>query len=699
MSTSRTLEKFNELLYSSREKIYSILGITNNITLFIALGTLVYSIGFDLEADEISRIFDWLEILIVIFILDYFIRMLYSFQRIKYISEKRLESVLVAITLFIGLAYLFGIDILYNLFLLFNFADFRAFYEFFIASYLVVLTLIGIANASRVISNVKIKPATTFIASFIFLILIGTFLLMMPAMTTEVGSMSFLSALFISTSASCVTGLSVVTVASYFTFKGQLVILILLQLGGIGIVSFATFFATFLSQGVGMKQQAIIQDVLSSESLSSAKKMLQQIIILTFSIEAIGAVALFFSWSPDVNFYTPVAQSEELQVLMEKDAEKALASNTTLQTETGPLDIPLRPSSYEANREDSSQSDTNSDLASEEEGAPAALDILIIDSAPPPEESIADQSNIKINNGLGNKIFYSLFHSISAFCNAGFSLFPNGLAEPYVENSYVMHLVIALIITFGSLGFSTIQDIFSPNRMRERLKMPWKQWSLTSQIAVNMTIFLTILGAVGFFFFEQTHTLSDKNLFESIVASLFQSVTTRTAGFNTVSLAIPDIAQPTYIMIIFLMFIGAAPGSTGGGIKTSTFLLLVVSALANIRGKKTVELSHRSISNDTISRAFSIVAFAIAYNVACILVLSIVQPDIYLLDLFFEQISAFATVGLSTGITSSLNVYSQAILIVTMYIGRVGTLTLALALSKKVISTSYQYPTAHVMVG
>lgn len=694
MSTRRTIEKLNEVLYSSREKIYSILGVTNNLTLLIAIGALIYSLGFDLEADETSRIFRWLEALIVIFVLDYFIRMIYSFHRWQFVSERTIESVLVFLFLIVVLGYLLRIDVPYSLFMLFGFSDFRAFYEFFIASYLMTLTIMGMARASQYLSSVKVKPATTFIASFILLILIGTFLLMMPAMTTQPGSMSFLSALFTSTSASCVTGLSVVTVASYFTFKGQLVILILLQLGGIGIVSFATFFATFLSQGVGMKQQAIIQDVLSSESLSSAKNMLKQVIILTFSIEAIGALAIYFSWSAEVNFYSPVSYSkEQIEVLQDT------TQTTHTDFETGAVDLFFENDSLEENGTAESVKLDSLTVHTDVEGDGEALDILFVEHEENGVKEIEEMPLVRVNNNWGNKIYYSIFHSISAFCNAGFSLFPNGLAEKYVDTSYVFHLVIAMIIIFGSLGFSTIQDVFSPKNMRERLKMPWKKWPLGAQIAVNMTIFLTILGGIGFFFLELDHTLQDKNLFEAIVTAFFQSVTTRTAGFNTVSLALSDIAQPTYIMFLFLMFIGAAPGSTGGGIKTSTFLLLVISALASIRGKKTVEMSKRSIPPDTINRAFSIVAFAIAYNILCIFILLIVQPNISILDLFFEQISAFATVGLSTGITSSLNEYSQAILILTMYIGRVGTLTLALALSKKVVSTSYHYPTAHIMVG
>ncbi len=679
-------DRFNEVIYNTRERVYTILKITNTITLFVALGTLIYSLGFDLESDEITKVFVWLEVLIVIFILDYFIRFVYSLYKWEYIQEKVLESFLVVISLIIFIFSLLGIDIMYFIFLNLGFLDYRQFYESFISIYILVLTMIGLARVSQVISSVRIKPATTFIISFILLILIGTSLLMLPAMTTAQGGMSFLGALFISTSASCVTGLSTVTVASYFTFKGQLVILFLLQLGGIGIVSFATFFATFLSQGVGMKQQAIIQDVLSTENLSSARKTLQQVILLTFGIEAIGAIALFFSWGPDVTFYSPVSPTKDELVMIEyKDSTQQLSferiSFEEMQAEFSNTSEVLLEDSF----------NTNSDEQTLE-----VLSIAPIEDATSKEEV---NPYMRINNSLANKVYYSIFHSMSAFCNAGFSLFPDGLAEKGVDTSYVAHIILGFIIIFGSLGFFTIQDVFSPSSMRERLGNPWKKWSMGTRIAVNMTIILVVLGAIAYLFLEQEKTLEGKTLYESLVISFFQSVTTRTAGFNTVSLAISDISQPTYVLFLFLMFIGASSGSTGGGIKTSTFLLLAASAGASIRGKKTVELGKRSIANDIINRAFSIVAFAITYNAIAIFLLLIVQPNVDIRELFFELISAFATVGLSTGITSSLNEYSQVILIVTMYVGRVGTLTLALALSKRALSNSYQYPSAHVMVG
>jgi Trk-type K+ transport system membrane component len=713
MSNQRIIDRISDFIFSRQEKVFSILNLISNITLVLSLAILIYALGWDLESDEVSKAFRWLEVLIIIFVIDYFIRLIYADGFTEYWREKPSETILVGVFIFIVLSGIFGIDILYTFFLFLPLQDFNAFYEFFIVVYILILAILGMARASQLLGKIKIQPATTFIASFIILILSGALFLMMPAMTTIPGSMRFIDALFTSASAACVTGLSVQDTATFFTFKGQVVILILIQLGGIGIVSFATFFATFLSSGVGLKQQAIIQDVLSTESLASAKKTLRQVIILTFLIEAIGAVAVFFSWQPHIDFHTPVPQWEITAKNPEPEKKNSAteALNPTKNEKKDTLKIAKKDQPKTAEDSLAKQLDSlltaenkqipnveRPDSSSNDQSVDVPLEILIVeenesDAAPAPTPA-----NKRLNNTLANKIWYSIFHAVSAFCNAGFSLFSGNLYEPGVDICYHLHLVIAFIIIFGSLGYTTITDVFSPRNLRERMKKPWKQWSLGSQIAVNMTIILTVVGTVLYFFLEQEHTLAGKNLYEQIVTSFFQAVTPRTAGFNTIDMSLKGITEPTYLLIIFMMFIGAASGSTGGGIKTSTFFLLVYSTIASITGKKNVEVGKRTIPTDTINRVFSIVVFAIFYNAICIFLLSIVQgADIR--ELVFEQISAFATVGLSNGITASLNDYAKGIIILTMYVGRVGTLTLALALSRKVISTNYQYPTAYLMVG
>ncbi|TAF64096.1 MAG: hypothetical protein EAZ55_12290 [Cytophagales bacterium] len=595
-------QEFNYRIYNNKNSVLTAVQYINNINAALVAIFLVYNFGFIVPTSQSIYIYWYLEAVVIINVLFFCIKALYSLHIRTYIISNYLESILtIFIITHISLKYIDVniIKIIYDsLWILY---DYQTFYYDLLSGYLLLFTILQIAQFSVFISSIPIKPATTFIISFIILIFSGALALMMPAMTTK-GSMRFIDALFTSASASCVTGLAVVDTPTFFTFKGQIVILILIQLGGIGIVAFASFFATFLSQGVGIKQQALMQDMLSSETLSSAKDMLRKIIILTFTIELIGAIAVFFSFNHEVQFQS-----------------------------------------------------------------------------------------------LSQKIYFSIFHSISAFCNAGFSLFTNNLNEPFVNKSYILHIVIALIISMGSLGFSTIEDVFSIKKMRERTQKPWKKWEIGSEIAVNMSILLIISGAILFFLTETKYTLQNKTFLEASVASFFQSVTTRTAGFNTVDMG--ALATPTILILIILMFIGAAPGSTGGGIKTTTFWLLIVSSISNIQGKKNVEISKRTISNDTINKAFSLFFLAIVYNIICIMLLTTVQSEVPILNLVFEQISAFGTVGLSLNLTPTLNDYSKTIIIITMYIGRVGSLTLALALSKQVLSNSYKYPSGYIMVG
>ncbi|MDO1444749.1 potassium transporter TrkG [Rhodocytophaga aerolata] len=598
-----TTERLNRLLYSSKDRVYFLLKIVTYINSTLAACLLVYGYGFNLSTEETSRIFKLIDLVYLVFVIIYAIRLLYSFQRRAFIQRTSTEAVIMFLLVINGIiTNVFAFSILYQTSLWLGIKNYNAFHE--IVSTIFLLTLIGleVSKASIRLPLNRLKPSTLFIGSFILLIVTGAGLLMLPAMTNTPSGMPLLDALFTATSAACVTGLIVVDTATYFTNKGQLIILTLIQIGGLGMLTFTTFFATILKQGVGIKHQSAIQDFLSSESLFSSRGLLQQIILLTLFIEGMGALAVFVTWGPEVPF-----------------------------------------------------------------------------------------------ENLGDKIFYSIFHSISAFCNAGFSLYTNGLYEAPVRQSYILHIVIAGVIIFGGLGFSPIMDVFSIRALRERLAMPWKDWRLNTKLAIYTAIVLNIFGMVLYFFLEKDNTLAGMNILESLITSFFQSVTTRTAGFNTVDFT--KLENPTMIMMMFLMFIGASPGSTGGGIKTITFLLIAVSVLSTIKGKKVISIDKRTIPMETLFKAYSVITFAAAYIFLGVFILSITEPEQESIDLLFEQVSAFATVGLSTGVTPQLSTVGRIVIIATMFIGRVGTITLALALSRPVISNAYRYPDAHLMVG
>ena len=229
------------------------------------------------------------------------------------------------------------------------------------------------------------------------------------------------------------------------------------------------------------------------------------------------------------------------------------------------------------------------------------------------------------------------------------------------------------------------------------MEKPWIDWKLSTKIAVNTTILLLVIGTLGFYWLEQDNTLADMNLTESLITSFFQSATARTAGFSTVDIG--QITIPALVLMMFLMFIGGSSGSTAGGIKTSTFFLLVASVIATSRGSSQVEVGKRHISRSVIFKALSIFFYGIAINLIGVFILSISEPQLSLTDLTFEQDSAFGTVGLSRGITTSLSDVGKMVIIATMFLGRVGTLTFAIALSTQATSQNYKLPQEELMVG
>lgn len=603
MSLQSFREKVNLFLYSSKERNLRILRYASFFVSLFAISILIIFYGFNIQKETKDLFILFIKATFAFYVIAYLIKFLYTFEPKKFLKETRLEGLLMLLLLIDGIShFIFNVPLIQNFFYQLGFHNFTDIYILFIQFYLLLIVSIDLSAISAKISKFNLAPSTLFILSFILLIVIGTVLLMLPEMNTTGKSMPLLEALFTAISASCVTGLIVVDTATYFTIKGHFIIMLLMQLGGLSIISFATFIISISGTGVGIKQQLMMKDFLSTDSLFSTKGLLHQIIILTLTIETAGAIAIFFLWDPNLYFET-----------------------------------------------------------------------------------------------LGDKIFYSIFHSISAFNNAGFSLFTNGLYENGVRHSYMLHIVIAILIFFGGIGFSSIRDLFGIESLRMRLKYPWKQIKLSTQIALYVSISLIIAGAVAFFILEQNNTLRHMRFVEAVITSVFQSVTARTAGFNTVDFSM--IGQPMLIFFIFLMFIGASSGSTGGGIKTSTFALLILSAYSTIIGKRNFELDRYSISYELMNRAFSIAFFASGIVFIGVFILTISDPQIPILQLVFEEVSAFATVGLSTGITANLSVTGKIVLMCSMFIGRVGILTLAFTLSNKVVSQNYKLPNAHIMVG
>lgn len=486
-------DQLNSFLYDSRDKVLKILGSLLAAFTLAAFGLLIYDFGFPVTAAEKAIIRGGMDIIFGFYALNFFIRVLYSFDRLNFLKSTWMEGLLMLFIVFTGVNNIFfdyqPLEVILKSIAI---DHYEALYRTTITLALLVLVAYNFIKASAYLNSLAIQPATTFALSFILLIILGTMLLLMPEMTAQgTRGATFFEGFFTSVSASCVTGITIVDTGTFWSFKGQIVILLLIQFGGIGLVSFATFFATFMKSGMGVKQQVIMQDFLNSESLNSAQSLLRQIISVTIFFELFAIISIYFTWGNEIQFSSEV-----------------------------------------------------------------------------------------------EKIYYSVFHGISAFCSAGITLFPEGLYTPELRNSLLLHMVITCTVIFGGIGFSVIQDILSPARLRERLEKPWKDWKLSSKIAVYSTIVLILAGMLVIAPLEWNNdkTLGNMGVFERIIASFFQSVATRTSGFNTIDIG--SLTTPVLLFIIFLMFIGASSGSTGGGIKTSTFTVIAWSALSTVRGEK-----------------------------------------------------------------------------------------------------------------
>ncbi len=583
-------------LYEINIKAEPYLHYVTFLLVLIAFLTVLIPMGFRLS-DQLLQWNQDLEIALLHgFILFYFIRVVLTANRIEFIRRRWFEGVLTL------LAVLLVIQIWFSSFTLsFPLLEWIGISQphnivlVVIKVYLMLLVIIKTIQALPTILNVQQNTGRLLVISFMGLILFGALLLMMPNMTVDQQGLSFVNALFTSTSAVCVTGLIVVDTATKFTVMGQAVIMMLMQFGGIGIVTFATFFALFVSSGLGVGQMTFLRDMLQESNVNEITGTLQKIIGLTLLVELIGAISFFISWShliPNVN----------------------------------------------------------------------------------------------------DRMFFAAFHSVSAFCNAGFSLFTNNFGDSQNVVNIGVNLTTMLLIIFGGLGFTTIWEIFrdAPNRIYKHHRL-----SVHTKIVLITTLFLIVSGAAVIMMTEWNGVLSGYSFGNKTMIAFFQSVTTRTAGFNTVDIG--KMGLPAALFMMILMFIGASPGSTGGGVKTSTAAVLFLSVMATIRGHKRIEVGKKTIPNDLVFEALTAFIMGATLILVSTELLSVFEKFKFV-DLLFEEISAFATCGLSRGITSQLSDWGKIILVISMYVGRVGSVTLAVAFAKRIDKRRYQYPTESVLV-
>ncbi|MCR4291085.1 MAG: TrkH family potassium uptake protein [Candidatus Scalindua sp.] len=437
------------------------------------------------------------------------------------------------------------------------------------------------------------KPGATISASFFILIMIGTILLMFPVATIDGKGTSLVDAFFTSTSALCVTGLTVHDTSLYFSRFGHVVIMTLIQLGGLGIMTSYAFFSMAIGKRLLISQEVTMKGVLNTEN-GEIRKTIFFIIVSALVLEAIGATVLAFHWSHET---------------------------------------------------------------------------------------------------FDDYIFFSIFHSISAFCNAGFSLFSNSLIG--YSNDLVVNVTIGLLIVSGGLGFIVLSNLsgyflfFLKKDKKEKI-------NLHTKIVLTMTGILIIVGTILYYLFEYNNTLALFSTWDKIFVSIFQSITTRTAGFTMVDIS--SLAAPTYLYFIFFMFIGGASGSAAGGIKVGTFFLIIAVVYNMFRGREEVEVFDRTIHRRAVQKAVSIATLSLlTILLFCLILLCTEDAPFY--AVIFEAFSAFGTVGLSAGLSADLSVIGKVIVSILMFVGRIGPLTLALVIGKEIAERKIRFPEESIDVG
>lgn len=441
------------------------------------------------------------------------------------------------------------------------------------------------------ISQWRLTPYQILVLGFAGLIFLGACLLTLPIASASGEPLNFIDALFTSTSAVCVTGLVVVDTGTRFSLFGQLVIIGLIQAGGLGIMTMATLIALLVRRKINLRERLIMQEALNQMTLAGVVRLTQYIIKTTLCIEFVGGTILAVRWYQDF--------------------------------------------------------------------------------------------------GLQG-IYFGYWHAVSSFCNAGFDLFGEFSSITRYVDDITVNLAVSFLIILGGIGFTVISDV-AENRN-------FAKFSLHTKVVLTTTVLLIVFGTIIILALELNNpaTLETLSWKGKLLGSYFQAVTPRTAGYNTLNIG--ELRDATLFFIIILMFIGASPASTGGGIKTSTIGVLVSAIWALISGKNDAEMFGRRLSSTTVYKAFSVV-FISATLVIFVTTMMSITENVDFLKLLFEVVSAFGTVGLSTGITPHLSIAGKLWLILTMFAGRVGPVTLALALALRKRKGAVQYPEGRVMIG
>lgn len=473
-----------------------------------------------------------------------------------------------------------------------------------------IIFIAELSKSTLFFDNFYFNPTILFVISFLVLILIGTVLLMLPRTTIE-APLSFVDALFMATSAVCITGLSVADISTNFSMFGQTVIIVLIQVGGLGIMTFTGFFGYFFSGGFSFKNQLMFGEILGENKVASVIKTLLTMIFITLLFEFLGAVLIFST------------------------LEKANFPN------------------------------------------------------------------------MGSMIFFSIFHSISSFCNAGFSILSGGITNEAYKFNYPFQLALSSLFILGGLGFGIVLNFYTYvkesillwyHRLVTKKNYKHKAWSFSfnSKLVLLCNAIIIVAATLFFYFLERKNTLSLEKGFDGEWAtSFFMANAARSAGYNSIDLSF--VGAPTIFLIMVLMWVGASPGSTGGGVKVTTVALSFLNIISLAKGKEYIEIFKRRIASESVNKAFAIILLSFLVVGLSFFVLIFTDPDKSMKDLLFESLSAYTTCGLSLGITPSLSMGGKLIIVVTMLVGRVGMLTLLVAFIKNTTRRNIIFPEEKIL--
>lgn len=473
-----------------------------------------------------------------------------------------------------------------------------------------IIFIAELSKSTLFFDNFYFNPTILFVISFLVLILIGTVLLMLPRTTIE-APLSFVDALFMATSAVCITGLSVADISTNFSMFGQTVIIVLIQVGGLGIMTFTGFFGYFFSGGFSFKNQLMFGEILGENKVASVIKTLLTMIFITLLFEFLGAVLIFST------------------------LEKANFPN------------------------------------------------------------------------MGSMIFFSIFHSISSFCNAGFSILSGGITNEAYKFNYPFQLALSSLFILGGLGFGIVLNFYTYlkesillwyHRLVTKKSYKHKAWSFSfnSKLVLLCNAIIIVAATLFFYFLERKNTLSlEKGFGGEWATSFFMANAARSAGYNSIDLSF--VGAPTTFLIMVLMWVGASPGSTGGGVKVTTVALSFMNIISLAKGKEYIEIFKRRIASESVNKAFAIILLSFLVVGLSFFVLIFTDPDKSMKDLLFESLSAYTTCGLSLGITPSLSMGGKLIIVVTMLVGRVGMLTLLVAFIKNTTRRNIIFPEEKIL--